>query len=56
MLKFLIYDYTDCDDPEDRKMRIVSLEELFNEIDAARKNVAIEIAVYEIGDCVLDWS
>lgn len=56
MSEFIIYDYTDCENPDNCKIRAVSLKELFDELDKARKDVAIEIAVYEVGDCLLDWS
>ena len=56
MQEFLVRDYTNCKDPKDHKIRVVSLKELFDEIDAAKMDVSIEIIVHEIGDCLLDWS
>lgn len=58
MSEFLIYDYTNCEDLslDDYKIRVVSLRELFDEIDKARDDPKIKIAVYEIGKCLLDWS
>lgn len=55
--EFLVYDYINGDkDLDDYKVRVVSLKRLFDEIDKARKDDKIKIAVYEIGDCLIDWS
>ncbi len=58
MSMFVIYDYTNCKDPNrtEPEVQIATLKELFDEIDAARKDDEVKIAVYEIGDCLLDWS
>lgn len=56
MSEFIIYDYTGCKNPDDGTVQVVSLKELFDALDAAKKDDTIKIAVYEIGDCVLNWS
>lgn len=53
-MEFLIYDYTDCED--DPRIRVVDAKELFDILDKARKDDEVKIAVYAIGECLLDWS
>ena len=56
MKEFIIYDHTNCENVDDREIRVVSLRELLDELTKAKEDDTIKIAVYEIGDCLLDWS
>ncbi len=57
MFEFLIMDYSNYDQPGDETpMRIVGLKGLIKEIAAAHEDNTICIAVYEIHECILDWS
>lgn len=58
MLEYLIRDYTNYveNQPDTVELREVGLKELLEEIDRAHKDDTIKIAVYEIHECVLDWS
>lgn len=57
MEEFLIKDYenVETDNGEEPKIKIVSEKELW-EIFRKAKERFPEIAVYKIGECVLDWS
>jgi len=56
--EYLIRDYTNYDQPGDEiPLRVVTLEGLINEIQAAVNDRLICIAVYEIREqCFLDFS
>ena len=54
--EFLIVDHTNKGKDEEPALHLVSLKELWDELDKAREDGNVLIAVYEIGDCVLDWS
>jgi hypothetical protein len=53
--KYLIYEYTntDLDGPE---ITEVTEKEMFKMIQELRFEKRVKFAVYEIGQCVLDWS
>lgn len=56
--EFLIKDYSNCtgDDCSNPGLRIVSLETLFDDVQAAKEDESYKVAVYAIGKCLLDWS
>ncbi len=58
MFEYLVRDYTNYIDsrPETVELRQVGLKELLEEIDKAHKDDTIRITVYEIHECILDWS
>lgn len=56
MADYIIRDYTDCKDSDYKIRTVSSLEELFDELNRAKEDEKIKIAIYEIGDCLLDWS
>lgn len=58
MTKFVVFDYTKCEAGHlgNREVRIASLKELGEELDKAKADDEIRIAIYEIGDCLIDWS
>ena len=55
---YLIVDYSDNRRDEESKptFRRDDLEDLWDEINEAREDTSIKIAIYEIGKIVLDWS
>jgi len=54
MKQYLIKDWTESETTPP-KYSIVGESSLFSVIDDAKRNNKL-IAVYEIGDCVIDWS
>jgi len=53
---WLLRDYTGTTDVQNPKLKIVTSRELLELLDEAYRGEEIKIAVYELGDCVLDWS
>lgn len=55
MKYYLVCDHTCKEDFEEPTVEQVTDKELFKLLDKARDG-NLKIAVYEIGDCLLDWS
>ena len=56
MLYYLIQDYTNVKDFDDGPTyKIVDRNKVWKEIDKAKEE-GLEIVVFELGKCVLDWS
>jgi hypothetical protein len=59
MKKLLIIDHSDPPNCEGRKkpvLRLITIEELLDEIQCTRHDMTHKIAIYAIGECLLDWS
>ena len=55
MKEYLVIDYTDCKIFGKGKLSRVFEKELWELVDKAKKE-GLNIAVFELGECVLDWS
>lgn len=57
MKDYLIKDYTDVsiDNEKEPTIQVVSEEELWDFLQSL-KNKRRKIAIFEVGDCLLDWS
>jgi len=57
-MEFLLEDYSNCkeDDFSDVQVRLVNLEEMFEEITKAHNDKTRKIAIYPLGKCLLDWT
>ena len=60
MKKYLIKDYTEIDEVADGqeivpKIKIIWEDKIFQCLDKAHHN-NLKIVVFEIGDCIIDWS
>jgi len=56
MKEYLVVDYSNVTDPKSEKpsyIRFIGFSDLLNYLDTNRDK---QIAVFEIGNCLLDWS
>jgi hypothetical protein len=53
MNKYLVKDYTNTSEPV---LTIVTEAELFDYLDHAKRHPEVKIAVYRLGERLLDWS
>ena len=58
MTTYLVCDYTKTENGEDgkRKLYELSAKDLLELLERCRWDESKKVAVYEIGDCLLDWS
>ena len=63
MDEFLVKDYSNVSkkDTENKdfskvEYHVVTFKEMLEWLDKAKNDSALQISVYEIGDCLLDWS
>ncbi len=55
MKDYLIKDFTDVSKDEEPTIRLVDEKDLWNFLQSLKENPR-EIAIFEVGDCLLDWS
>lgn len=57
MDQFLVKDYSKCiGDSSKIEYRVLNLKDLFILLEEVKDSTTLKISVYEIGDCLLDWS